>query len=74
MADFSTPSNLAARFLDAAGCGKTIFAGQLKKISEASEGNGVLEHGNIGILGFKRIHPSFHLSTTPIFITLERGD
>jgi hypothetical protein len=35
MADFSTPSNLAARFLDAAGCGKTIFAGLLKKISEA---------------------------------------
>jgi hypothetical protein len=58
----------------AAGCGKTIFAGLLKKISEAYEGNGVLEYGNIGILGFKRIHPSFHPSTTPIFITLERGD
>jgi hypothetical protein len=35
MADFSTPSNLAARFLDAAGYGKIIFAGLLKKISEA---------------------------------------
>jgi hypothetical protein len=46
----------------------------LKKISEAYEGNGVLEYGNIGILGFKRIHPSFHPSTIPIFITLKRVD
>ena len=35
MADFSAPGNRAARILDAAGCGKTIFAGLLKKISEA---------------------------------------
>jgi hypothetical protein len=74
MADFSTPSNLATRFLDAAGCGKTMFAGLLTKISEAYEGNGVLEYGNIGVLGFKRIDPSFHPSTMPFFTALERGD
>ena len=38
----------------------------LKKISEAYEGNGVLEYGNIGVLGFKRINPSFHPSTIPV--------
>ena len=55
------------------GCTKNPDRRLLKKISEAYEGNGVLEYGNIGILGFKRIHPSFHPSTIPIFITLERG-
>ena len=37
-----------------------------KKISEAYEGNGVLDYGNIGVLGFKRINPSFHPSTIPV--------
>ncbi len=42
----------------------------LKKILEAYKGNGVLEYGNIGVLGFKRINSSFHPSTIPVFITL----
>jgi hypothetical protein len=45
-----------------------------QKDSEAYEGNGVLEYGNIGVLGFKRINPSFHPSTIPIFTMLKRGD
>jgi hypothetical protein len=28
----------------------------------------VLEYGNIGVLGLKRINPSFHLSTIPILL------
>jgi hypothetical protein len=35
----------------------------VQKDSEAYEGNGVLEYGNIGVLGFKHINPSFHPST-----------
>ena len=33
-----------------------------EKDSEAYEGNGVMEYGNIGVLGFERINPSFHYS------------
>ena len=36
-----------------------------KKISEAYEGNGMLEYWNIEVVGFERINPSFHPSTIP---------
>jgi hypothetical protein len=41
----------------------------LKKILEAYKGNGVLEYGNIGVLGFKR---SIHHSILPLFQCLLR--
>ena len=33
----------------------------------------MLEYGNIGVLGFERINPSFHPFTIPNLTTLERG-
>ena len=45
---------------------KNSVCGRREKISEAYEGNGVLDYGNIGALGFKRINPSFHPSTIPV--------
>jgi hypothetical protein len=42
-----------------------------EKFAQAAKTFKQWQYGNIGIL--ERIHPSFHPSTIPIFITLERG-
>jgi hypothetical protein len=53
------------------------LAGRSKRF-RGVRGNGVLEYGNIGVLGLKRINPSFHPSTIPILLrwseALERNE